>query len=519
MSINLTYGNFAFSGIGNEPTVSFDTEITRSQAGYIIGVTDKIKLNGVIFATGAINDSSNASNNKETAWNQLSAGIGVLRTGLQDYNSLIIKCGSSEIYKSDPNTTTIDSINFNNSTDDNWLKVIDYTITLSVPNSGYINYIADSGYYISDFEDSYSIQIAEDNHYYDAPATTANNRYPYSVQTSKLPIYNITRNLSANGIHTKNKNSIDNAKAFISGLINSNPKINAIINNLTLLDRSTTINTNSIDGTYSITDNFIAMSGQNSSGWMDTFTINSEVDNNLLRTVSIQGTVKGYNNVTGIPNIYDNMSNTSFSGTKFINASGGFYNHIRPKIFTRVLQTVFPTGLLQNLPKQYNLNTTLNPLPVSINVDHNIIEGTIGYSYSYNSRPLCLVSGAIIESINMEDSFSTRTYNMQDVYYRMPLPQDIGTRSLPTRTVTYEATFPKPLSGTLSSSVNQQITNLIEQFNPNKLTPLSSEQPYGPGYYSWIVANEESYDVIAGKYTKKIGWQYQKGFFPQGYYI
>lgn len=523
MSITVKYGNFSFSGIGNEPTVSFDTEINRSNAGYIIGVIDKITLNGVIYSTGSLNNNLNYSNN-DGAWSNLSSGIRILQTGLKDYSKLQILCGSSIIYESDEQTTTIDSINFNNSTDDNWAQIVDYTISLSAPNTGYINYIPDTGYYISNFEDNYSIETDDNQNYYYSPGTS-NNRYFNSIQTQYLPKYNISRTISAEGLNTKDKSSLDNAKAFVSGLLNNNPRINSIINNLTVLDRSININSNVLDGKYSITDNFVAMSGNNTSGWTDSFTVNNEVDSNLVRSVTVQGTIQGLNNVTGLPEIYNNLltnSNipASLSGTKFINASGAFYNTVKNTIFTRALQSVYPTGTLATLSNNYSLNTGLNPIPLSISVENNINEGTIVYSYSYNSRPLSLISGAITETINMEDTLSTRTYVMQDVFKRMPVAQDMGTRSLPTRKVSYDATFPRPLTSLLPTAVKAAITGILDNFNPNKLTPSSSSnRDIGPGYYSWLVTDEETYDIIAGKYTKTYAWQYAKGYFPNGFYI
>ena len=305
MSISVKYGNFSFSTIGNEPTVTFDTEINRSSAGYIIGVIDKITLNGVIYSTGSLNNNLNYATN-DGAWKNLASGIRVLQTGLKDYSKLSVLCGSNAIYESDENTTTITSINFNNSTDDNWTQIIDYTISLSVPNTGYINYIPDSGYYISNFEDNYSIQTENTENYYYS-TSRGNDRYFNSVQTQHLPKYTITRNISAEGLATKNKSSLDNAKSFVSGLLNNNPRINSIISNLTILDRSINITSNAIEGKYSITDNFIAMSGANASGWTDSFTVNNEVDSNLVRSVSIQGTIQGFNNVTGLPEIYNNL--------------------------------------------------------------------------------------------------------------------------------------------------------------------------------------------------------------------
>jgi hypothetical protein len=520
MGINVSYGSFAFSGIGNEPSIVFDTEINRSSAGYITTVIDKIKLNGVIFGTGELNISGNATDNKG-AWLSLATGLSGLRDAFaKDYQPLTIKCGTNTIYNSNSTGTIVTDITFDNKTNDNWLQIIDYTISLSVYNTGFIDYIRDSGFYIKDFEDSYSIQTNQEDFLYISDGSTANR--PYSLQSQRYPIYTISRTVSADGIETSGTPALENAKKFVSGLVYANPKINQITSNLTIFDRSTVISSDRLGGQYSIKDSFTAVSGLSVSGWLDTFTASTEVNENLLRTVTINGTVKGLNTVTGIPDIYGTILQSGFigniSGNKFSNASGGFYGQIKDKIFPRALNLVYPTGSLTGVNQQfYALNTGLNPIPLSINVDHNIFDGTISYTYSYNSRPLSLVSGALSESLNMDDSYATRVYNLQTVFYRMPLPQDIGTYTVPTRSVTYEATFPTPIYGALPSDVKNQIDNLLKSFNPKELTPASSSSLTSPKYISWVTANEESYDVLNGKYTKKYTWQYQKTLTPAGF--
>lgn len=520
MSINISYGSFAFSGIGNEPSVVFDTEINRSSAGYITTVTDKIKLNGVIYGTGALNTSGNATTNAG-AWVSLASGLSGLREAFsKDYETLYIKCGDKEIYKSNSSGTIIDSINFNNSTNENWLQIIDYTISLSVFNTGYIDYIKDSGYYIKDFEDSYSIQTNQEEFLYVADGSRS--LFPHSIQSQRYPTYNISRTISADGIETSGTSALDNAKKFVSGIINTNPKINQIINSFTIFDRSTVVSSDRLDGKFSIKDSFIAVSGLNVSGWIDSFTASTEVNENLLRTITINGTVKGLNTVTGIPNIYNTILENGYvgnvTGNKFSNASGGFYGQIKDKIFVRALNLVYPTGSLTGVNQDYyKLHTGLNPIPLSINIDHNIFDGTIAYTYTYNSRPLSLISGALTESITMDDSYATRVYNLQPVFYRMPLPQDIGTYTVPTRSVTYEATFPAPVYGVLPSNVKTQIDNMLKSFNPNQLTPASSTSFNSPKYISWTTENQESYDILNGKYTKKYTWQYQKAYLPPGF--
>jgi hypothetical protein len=520
MSINISYGSFAFSGIGNEPSISFDTEISRSSAGYITSVADKIKLNGVIFGTGALNVSGNATKN-DGAWYALATGLSGLRDAFaEDYRSLTIKCGTSDIYKSNSSGTIVTDINFSNKTNENWLQVIDYEISLSVYNTGFIDYIPDSGYYVKDFEDSYSIQTNEEDFLYISDGGTSN--FPHSVQSQRFPLYSISRTVSADGITTSGTSALDNAKKFVSGLVYANPKINAITSNLTIFDRSTVVSSDKLGGKFSIRDSFVAASGLNVSGWTDTYTASTEVNENLLRSITINGTVKGLNTVTGLPDIYGTILQSGFigniTGNKFANASGGFYGQVKDKIFSRALSLVYPTGSLTGVNQQfYVLNTGLNPMPLSINVDHNIIDGTIAYTYTYNSRPLSLVSGALIESLNMEDSYGIRVYNLQNVFYRMPLPQDIGTYTIPSRSVSYEATFPAPITGALPAAVKTQIDSMLKSFNPDKLTPSSSTTINSPKYISWVTANEESYDIMNGKYTKKYTWQYQKTLTPAGF--
>lgn len=558
--LKVLYGTFDFDSIGPTPLLSFDTTIERSSAGYIIGVSDQITLRGIIDAgktpnTKYLNDSTNVADTSIGTWIDFESGVPKLRN-LQDYNSLIILCNGTEFYRSDEQSTVIESMNFFNNTDENWLKMIDYIINIRVPNSGYTDYVVENstlnGYYISDFQDSYSITSNKSEHYYNQllppNPRTFTHRMPYSDRSKIFPTYNITRTLSAKGIKTKSMSAVDNAKKFISGLLLFGPRINAngipnslneMTKQLTLYDRSTSIDIDVLGGSYSINDSFIATSGVIGidiapDHWTETFSINSEVDANLLRSVTIKGTVKGIEPVSKLPVDYSNIYIDTLDGSsagkaglglyadrssaKYINASGGFSTGIKPFIFGRILEAIYPSATLMNMPNHYPLHTGINPIPLSITVEHNVLDGIISYSYSYNSRPLALVTGAISETLNMEDGYSTRSYHPQEVYYRMPIMQDIGTRTVSTRKITYEVILPKPFLGlNLPPQVKLQIDNLMNQFNPiSGLNPLGGGST--PKYFSWLTQNEEDFDIIKGKYTKTYAWKYQRGYFPSGYY-
>ena len=129
-----------------------------------------------------------------------------------------------------------------------------------------------------------------------------------------------------------------------------------------------------------------------------------------------------------------------------------------------------------------------------------------------------LVSGSLKETLTMEDSYATRTYHMQDVYYRFPVPQDMGTYSIPSRTVTYTAVLPCA-TGKLPVRMKTQIHNVIKAFDPAKLSPNQTVgATNAPSFISFLQASGENYDVLNRTYSLKCSWEYHKGYFPDGFY-
>lgn len=520
--ISIKYGNYTFNP---SPNIEYSTEIKRSDAGYMIGTVDKFTLNGVLFnhEGGVINDTgvTTASN----SFNNLLTSLSGLKDALEkDYEELLIECsdGNTRVYKSDKNVTYVDSFDFTNSSDNLWLQLIDYSISISVYNTGtvvksLIDYISDNGYLVSNFIDTYSINTNTEPYY----AGTSNRFGP--ILGESYPSYTVTRNISANGIHAKNRSALDNAKKFVSGLaISDKHGLNKILSGLFIYDRSTQINQDPINGTYGINDTFSAYSG--TSGWTDTYTITTTFDQNLKKTVVIDGEVKGllqYDNDNNF--LYDRILDDTFSttqtlqgyrSTKWNMASGGFYNYIHPNILNRATNSWYNnTGVFKGVSPpsgKYSMNSGINPMALSVSIQHDFAQGSISYSYTYDSRPLVAISGAISENLDIDDSFSLRSYVFPEVFFGSPIPQDMGTYSASKRSVAYTATFPKSLS--VDSSVVSEVKDFVKQFDPKKLTPLTSTRG-SPGFYSRVVNDQETYDLSTGKYSYNIAWEYEKAFF------
>lgn len=559
MATDIKYGNFSFyQNDLSIPTISINNNLTTTNAGALLGGTLNISLNGKIIATGnqPLNDNTNytrdqLSNNglTKTSWATLVDQIKLIESGFSaDHQELKIQCNSVDIWNFssiDPKSSRINKIEFTNSSDENWIQTIDYNINLEVDITGAIDYIplANQPYYVSDIENNYTITpITDDNYYMSSPTSVgsafSNNfsgtYFPYATG-DRYPGYTITRKLGATGKASQpsgTSTALQNAKAFVTGLIFYDTNIFSVLNNLTIFDRSTVIDASEIDGRYGITDTFVAYSGVPPQSFKEVFNIQNSIDSNMLRTVTIQGTIQGLKIIPSA-NLYWNILNPSNSQTKdkylfptynsdsFIAYSGasGFLDiFMQQKIpYNRCLAAIFPTGgffgsTTTTMLPSGNLRGWLNPIPININIDHRIPQGSIDYTFTFDSRPLNLIAGAFNESLDFKDDFTTRSYVTQTVFGRPPLLQDLGTYSLPSRTVTYSASFiPQGSFGYLNSTTLTEINNIFKEFDPSGLNPpsvpLRNIGKYF--YYSWIRDETETFDPIKGSFTKSKTWNYE----------
>jgi len=442
-----------------------------------------------------------------------------------------------------------------------------YFVT-DIENSYSITPITDRKFYQAigkgdQFVDSINTQKA-DNY----SANSVGHLFPFATGDA-FPAYTITRNLSAKGRATKPKyvghpsTAVANAKHFVTGLLTYDTKLFSVLDNLHVVNRNTVVETSEADGSYGIVDTFTVYSGLEPREYVDTFEISATTDDKFHRTVTINGNIEGYPDYRfDSDNMYWNMNDPSVrdetqfffpltpepaveagADSPYMKASGRLEDMVKSDLFYyRCLSTAFPSGF-HNEPggggnhtalsqsgyrRQLNSSTNdtfvswtgwLNPNPVNASYTHDLEKGQIAYTVSFDSRPMSLINGAFTENLEVEDDYGVREYMEQTILHGPPVMSDNGTYKLPSRTVSYSASF-APIS--LATSVREgsaylptktigYIYNAINQFNPNRLNPQSVDSNFAVlyYYYSWISAENENFDPITGQFSKTVTWNYE----------
>lgn len=525
-TVTVNYGNFIFSAASGYPSpmVTISKETQRDGAGRAIGNTTNITLEGKIFHTSG--DATLGFQNLLNKEQQLRTVFSI------DGYNLGIACNANS------NTSTFSGIKVSrysaNKTENNWTTTIDYSIDLiceTVPGTG-------TGlFYVSSTQDDWSIEPLDENAYTLMSQlgllglrSSASTSIP--GQLKYYPLYKVTRNLGAvgkyipkSGSPTSGENALINAKKWVDYHLADNTfAMTGIISNLTLCNFIRSINKSETEGSYRVTDNWIALSS-GAPPFIETFTIESQLDQTLMRTVTVNGTVKGLEPVnTG--NLYNNLSSGISSGiypiisldnrlslpfnNKFDNAISG-YSGVKNLIWDRA-SAFASTGA--NIAGGFNFRSrygraenTLNPIPITVTEGFNPAEGSITYSWGFNNRPLNIITGSISENLTIDDSLPSQLYASIFVLGRRlgPVLQDVGTVSSYNRSVTLEVIMPRPSS--LRDLVfpiesYRAITGVIDSLDPNKLYPGSIR--------SFVKQNSENWNPNEGRFVKTKAWEWTK---------
>jgi hypothetical protein len=632
MAMDIVYGGFSFREKGFAvPQVSLNTQLSTTEAGYLVGGTLIITLEGKIVADGTNNVdsyeiSSPGYDADDDQWSSLFSDVHEISDGFSsDYEKLAIICGTEsadqnttrpntdiiwDFYQIDPVSTKIINKSFTNSTDIQWMNVIDYQISLEVEITGATDYLPAKGgpYFVTNIQNTFNISPVTDQKVYKGIGNGSNiidnsngqnlikysnesigHMFPFATGDS-FPLYNISRTISAQGRATKPKHSnhpstaVQNAKHFVTGMLHYDTNVTEAFNNLRIVNRNTVVESSEADGTYSISDTFTALSGKSPTEYTDVFNITSTTDSNFIRTVTIDGTIQGYDEYQQDDNkLYWDMQDSEadpeyvsddeyfFPLTKSpaVDQSSQTYKTTYDKaadrfrdlasqqgFYYRCLAIAFPSGFHNEPPGKSNGASTagkeinedtgerlinpppetgyqrklqgatqdtfvqwtgyLNSRPIDSNFVHNPRAGSITYNLTFDSRPSNLVPGSFDENLTVEDEHARREYSATTVYGGNAILQDRGSYSLPSRTVTYNANFiPQTPNGSRFPSIPTKtysyIYTVLEQFNPNKLNPASvpPEQSVNYYYYSWISDETESVDLIEGKLSKSVTWNYE----------
>jgi hypothetical protein len=281
---------------------------------------------------------------------------------------------------------------------------------------------------------------------------------------------------------------------FSSGAIHTIADLEG--NNLFLYNHLRTTNFDSIVGRYEVNETWLAM--PTGIRYVEDYSIESSTDERFLRTVRVQGTVKGLMiaqlpimsgasgvipNESGIIDIRYSMNNgtsgttvlniidlsglgdktlsrdNNFYNTKYENALSGWINDIKPYLYRRAS---FPINLENssesyadylvdpNKPPNnpiYCLQRLLNIIPISTTEGHDPRKGTISYTYEFNDK-FRFLSGVLSESLTINQTGPVDVINEAFVLGRRlgPVLQSLGAKTSAKKDVIFEVIVFPPSS-------------------------------------------------------------------------
>jgi hypothetical protein len=231
------------------------------------------------------------------------------------------------------------------------------------------------------------------------------------------------------------------------------------------VNHKVTENRNDYTGSYSVTEEYTLVPG--SATATEVVTVSVESDLSSLVKVSINGTITGL----------DTNSAESAETTRAANAES-YWSSLN--LYSRV----------------ETYATDLNEIPISQSVGRNFTEGTISYSYAYDTRPVNLITGALAEDIQVSDTYPGQLINVVPVIGRsQPIIQYLNSRSEYKRSLQISANMPfvdgvavKPPTGDLNA-----IFNLYK--------------PDGDKVY--YEAPQETFNYKTGQYSYSVSWTFE----------
>ena len=538
------YGDYTFPR--PTPKVSWNYEYDATSAGRNIGATLNIEIEGSFYNAGTADSFQSAAFAA-----QATALDSAFRKDFQTFK--IMGCGTAEVWPQNTalsndiaNGIRVDSFEVNNSQDEYWRNLISYNIRMSVPLNSGQKYGPDlNNIYISSLSDTMSVSEEDGADYLQ---NTNSALYPSGGPLSTR-FLTISRTISAQGKDRLDKRAITSAIEAVKAVnehLSFEDRIDKSFADLKFFDKSTSQNYNDIEGTYSVTDTYKAFSGNPTKYYTHEYNISNNIDNQLNRTVSINGTIQGYNleGTASTDIIFDDGDASSqkepagLSSSAYSQASGGFTNEIQ-LIKDRIINSAFyPSGSknhgyikdndvqqtfggfkidqegVTNNPKIKRLKY-LHPVPVSFDSSHDINAGSVSYTCSFDNRPLNIISDAFTETLSVQDNYPVTGYTSVNVMYKGAIMQTMGTTTIPSRSVSYSATFDtlvpdassdgrdvftKNTTFSLGSYDTKELSNIFDQFDPKKMIV---------GYTnSWITEDSVNANFIDGTFSKTRTWNY-----------
>lgn len=383
-----------------------------------------------------------------------------------------------------------------------WFKYCDYTITLECENLIGASLDASPHEDIATIDSGNMASGAGFEFVSDYFLEEASDTISVEMDTENFGVFKVSRNLSAKGYRSLDTvgnvtaESWENARTWVRDRIGWSPTYiqSGVFGNLSgqflNYNHFRTENTDVYNGGYSASENWLLASGN----FYENFSADlRQAIADPYKTVAVQGTVNGLTDfVVG--------TDQWVSGSGFIkyNNASGAWGLISGNVYLRA---------------QNYIGIPLNPLPVTQTITHNFTQGIITYNYEFNNRPLSLVSGAISETLSVQDSNPSGLVDVIGIHAVIgrqlgPVLQDINTTEQTRRVVNYECVFESP---TYSSS-GQSIGTLMSMKPREQVNALLSglvPSNYVSGFL-FVTQDDETYNPLQPRYTRNYIWTYNR---------
>ena len=161
---------------------------------------------------------------------------------------------------------------------------------------------------------------------------------------------------------------------------------------------------------------------------------------------------------------------------------------------------------------------SLNLSPLSTTIGRNPFQGTIDYSFEYDARPLNLISGALSESISVNDNIGGELFASVFVLGRAsgPVLQDLGTKPANTRGLSIELMVSPPTDygdrgvAAIQNLLSTQKPRLHTAYSGDLQSLIDAANPTAYGFTT-VFENQpqESWDFKSGRYSYNVEWTFE----------
>jgi len=578
---------------GPTPTISLSHSYNRTEAGILTSITNKINLNGKIYDVGATTSQFSTIMGYEKALKEMFQNCPI--------GNLNIKCGSTTVL----GVSGVRALSVSTEpSPDNMTRSLGYNVDLE-----YYEKADNQDGLITSCSDSWSIEPMEDYFWEDISLSYTGNTDPSagrkgsspgtsSIYVKNIPQFRLSHRVSArgeigSGICASSQSiagsgyfmAYREAQKWVKQRLdkpwNSNNNDGAYIGsyatpagNLWLFNHVRSTNFSMTEGSYEITDTWLAM--PTGITHLEDYTIDISSDEKFVKTVRVQGNIKGLDiaidakikgdssltpDTTGqikLPeattahktgatalNAVDANVTASMQTYRYQNALIAWHSGVKNSLYARASAVTnrsagYSTHYATNgasIANTYNRdNPTANPvyhsdrmlnvIPWATTEGHDPKRGVITYSYEYNNK-YTLMSGVISENITVTDNAPVDVVAEVFVLGRKlgPVLQALGAKTSCTKDVSIEiVTMPVTgldqyfmsnsacpmFTGSTLYANIQRIVEGLKPFGVRDATVFGSASRGAGTGQVYLDRDTQSWNPTEGRYTRNVSWKYQQ---------